>query len=131
MAFNVGAFVKDTAKSALDIITGSIVNNVTAGLNRYSITSANSTAQSLIATGATYATTSAIAAQTCDAAGSRSESSYYALAGKDVAKTAGSDITKLRQAGAEDVNNLLQNVVPATKISSKKADKAETIMAVL
>jgi len=131
MGFNVGAFIKDTAKTALDIITSSIVNDVTAGLNKYSITSANSTAQSLTAVGASYKTTAAIAAQTCDVTTSRGDPFFYAVAGKDVAKAAATDITKNRNIGSEDTDYLLQNVVPDTKIALKKADKAETVLAVL
>ena len=131
MAFNVGAYIKNTAKTALNILKDGIVNQSTVGLNKYSITSASSTAESLIATGASYATSAAIAAQTCDATGSRSDSAYYAFAGRDVTKTASSDLSKQRHTGSEDVNSLLQNVVPGTKIAQKKSDKAESIMAVL
>lgn len=131
MGFNVGAFIKDTAKTAIDIITGSIVNDVTAGLNKYSISSANSTAQSLTAVGASYKSTAAIAAQTCDVAASRGDPYFYATAGKDVAKTAAADLSKNRNLSSEDTNFLLENVVPDTKIALKKANKAETVMAIL
>lgn len=131
MGFNVGAFVKNTAKTALDIITDSIVNDVTAGLNKYSISSANSTAQSLTATGASYKTTAAITAQVTDSVVGRGDPYFYATAGKDVAKTAASNLSKNRNLGSEDTNFLLENVVPDTKIALKKADKAETIMAIL
>lgn len=131
MAFNVGAYIKNTAKTALDIIKDGIVNQATVGLNKYTISSAKSTAESLIATGASYASTSAITAQKVDATASRSESAYYAMAGKDVSKTSAADLSKQRNQGSEDVNSLLQNVVPGTKIASKKANKAESVMAVL
>lgn len=131
MAFNVGAFVKNTAKTAVDIITGDILDGVTAGLNKYSISTANSTAQSLIATGASYATASAITAQTTDASVSKSSTYFYAMAGKDVSKASASDVARQRNQGSENVDYLLENVVPSTKISSKKANKAETVMAVL
>lgn len=131
MAFNVGAFIKNTAKTAIDIISGDILDGVTTGLNKYSITTANSTAQSLIATGASYATAAAITAQTTDASVSKSDAYFYAMAGKDVTKASATDLANQRNQGAENVDYLLKNVVPSTKISAKKADKAETIMAVL
>lgn len=131
MGFNVGAFIKDTAKTAIDIITGSIVNDTTAGLNQYTISSANSTAQSLTAVGASYKSAAAIAAQTCDVVSSRGDPYFYGIAAQDVTKTAAAEISTNRSLGSEDTNFLLENVVPDTKIALKKAEKAETVMAVL
>ena len=131
MAFNVGAFIKDTAKTALNIITSGVVSDVTAGLNRYSISSADSTAKSLTATGASYKTAAAIAAQTVDVAASRGDPFFYAAAGKDVSKSASTDLASNRSLGSEDTAFLLENVIPDSKIKAKKADRAEAIMAVI
>lgn len=131
MGFNVGAFVKDTAKTAVDIITGSIVNATTAGLNQYTISSANSTAQSLTAVGASYKTTAAIAAQTCDTVSSRGDPYFYGIAGRDITKATASDVASNRSLGSEDTEYLLQNVVPDTKITLKKSLNTETVLAII
>lgn len=129
MAFNVGKFVKNQAKSAVKRIIDDIVGKSSSGLPRSSELIANSTAQSLFNIGASYESVSAFATSKTDGIVSGGDPHYAAVAGKDAAKKAGnSSAAQSRTAGSDDLNTYIDKVNPQTAIATKKANKSVEIL---
>lgn len=129
MAFNVGSFVKNTAKSAVQRLKDNVVGNVVAGLPSNSKLVASSTAESLFNIGSSYSSVSAITAVTTDTIimGGAADD-YFAMAGKNTSRTAGSSIRSLRQIGNESTQSYLNDLNPATKIAAKAESNQTTIL---
>lgn len=129
MAFNVGKFVKNQAKSAVKRIIDDIVGKSSSGLPRNSELVANSTAQSLFNIGASYSSVSAFTTSKTDGIVSGGDPHYAAVAGKDAAKKAGSSsVASARTIGNDNVNTYMNKINPQTAIANKKAKKSVEIL---
>jgi hypothetical protein len=131
MAFNVGKFVKNTAKSAGDRILGDIISSATSGMPINLISSAKSTAESLFNVGASYESISSFASQKTDSLVNQGSDFFYALAGKDPARASAADIKQRRRANIDNINTYLSEVNPSTKIKAKRREADIIINAVL
>lgn len=128
MAFNVGKFVKSTAKSAANRMLDEVVSAVTSKLPISTSLSAKSTVNSLFNVGASFDSISAFASQKTDSLISGGAEKYFALAGKDPARTAAADIENLRHSGLDkNVSFFLNEVNPSTKIKLKKQEAAGAV----
>lgn len=125
---DVGNFIKSTAKSALDRIIGKVVDNVANGVARSGRSAASSTAQSLVNAGASYQSMSSFAASKTDSVISKGDPRFAAKSGKDVAKTASVDITRVRQQGTESTSMYIDKINPQTAIEAKRREKAVEIL---
>jgi hypothetical protein len=130
MAFNVGNFVKDTAKSAVGRLVDKVLGNVTPGLPMNAQLTADSTAKALFNIGASYESVEAFASRRTDSIISGAADEFFAIAGKSVDRAAGASIADLRRSSTESVNNYLQNVNPSTKIKSKRSRDEYEVLAV-
>lgn len=131
MGFNVGSFVADKAKSAVDRLVDDVVGNIVNGLPMSANRTASSVAESLFNIGASYTSVQALSSQKTDAIISGSADEFFALAGKVVNRTAGADLTKLRRTSGENIHDYINRVNPATKIQSKRDDDNLTIISVI
>lgn len=124
MAFNIGNFVKSSAKTVAGKLLDNIVQSVTSQLSSSISSNAKSTADSLFNVGASFNSITAFAAKKTDSIVNQKAETFYALAGKDPARVASVDLKRLRTRATEDVNSILQEVNPSTKIASKKKDQS-------
>jgi len=131
MAFNVGNFVKNTAKSAGDRILNDIVSKATSGMPINLISSAKSTAESLFNVGASYESISSFASDKTDSIVNQGSDFFYALAGKDPARVSASDLKQRRRANLDNIDTYLAEINPNTKIKSKRKQDSIIINAVL
>ncbi len=131
MAFNVGKFVKNTAKSAGDRILGDIISSATSGMPINLISSAKSTAESLFNVGASYESISSFASQKTDSLVNQGSDFFYALAGKDPARASAADIKQRRRVNLDSIDTFLDEINPSTKIKSKRKEVDIILNAVL
>lgn len=125
---DVGNFIKNTAKSAIERIIGGVVDNVAKGVARSGRSAANSTAQSLVNAGASYQSVSSFAASKTDSVVSKGDPRFAAKSGKDIAKTAATSITRSRQQNTENVNTYIDKINPQTAIEAKRREKSVEIL---
>lgn len=131
MAFNVGDFVKSTAKSVVDNLLGDVISAATSKLPIGTLSSANSTAQSLFNVGASFESVSAFATQKTDSIVNQGADYFYALAGKDPARTSATDLASNRRKNTQSTNEILQNSNPSTKIKAAKKTASVIVDAVV
>ena len=131
MAFNVGNFVKDTAKSAVNKLVDDAVGKISSGLPMNTKLIADSAAKSLFNIGASYESVQALAAAKTDNIISGGADEFFALAGKAVNRTGGVNLKDLRRLGEESLNSYLRNINPTTKIASKRKRDELEILSVL
>lgn len=123
MAFNVGKFVKSAAKSVGSRMLEDVITAASSKLPLNTVLAARSTADSLFNVGASYESISAFATLRTDALIRDNAEEYFALAGKDPARSSASDITSLRRGGVDkDTSYFLNEVNPSTKIKGKKQE---------
>ena len=128
MAFNVGNFVKDTAKSAVTRTVDNIVGNAVAGLPLSTSLIASSSAQTLFNIGSSYESVSALTSVRTDNIISGASDAFFALAGRSVDRAGGVPISQLRRAGSsESLSLFLQEINPSTKINNRKRDQYEIL----
>jgi len=128
MAFNVGKFVKSTAKSAANRMLNDIVTSATSKLPLNTSLAARSTIDSLFNVGASFESISAFATQRTDSLINDNAETFFALAGKDPARAAAADIERLRHGGLDqNTNYFLEEVNPSTKIKRKKREAVGAI----
>lgn len=130
MAFNVNNYIKSTNKSALTKVSDSIVSKATAGLSSGVTAVANTTAQALLGAGASVSVTTNLTTLKADSTASGADSTYFALAGSNVDRTAGADLSSLRKS-TNDLNTIVSSINPETKIAKAKSTDSQTIMAVV
>ena len=124
MGFNVGKFVKGTGKSIANRVVNDVVTAATSALPTITVTSANSTAQSLFNVGASFESISAFATQRTDAIVSDASADvYYALAGRDPARASAADIEQLRRPDTNNINLAAAELIPQTVIRNRKENK--------
>ena len=131
MAFNVGDFIKDTSKSAVNKLVDNIVGGIVAGLPTNTQLIASSISESLINTGSSYKTADAMTSLKTDNIVSGAANEFFALAGKDINRAGGATIASLRRGGSETLNSILTGVNPETKIAAKKGKDDYEILSVL
>jgi hypothetical protein len=129
MAFNVGDFVKGTAKSALNKLVDNVVGNVVSGLPMNSKLAAKSTAESLINAGASYTQVEAMSALKVDNITSGAAPEFFAIAGKDVSR-ASAAIGALRH-NSDSTDSYLNNVNPETKMAKRRSKDEYEVHALL
>ena len=120
MGFNVGNFIKDSAKSIIDSAVHNIIGNVVSNLATNSRLPAQNIAESMFNIGASYQSVSAFAAVKTDAIISGAANEYYALSGKDPNRTNQAKLSELRNTSTTDKLSYLNNIYPGTKISDAK-----------
>jgi len=126
MAFNVGRFVKSSAKSVSNRILQDVITAASSKLPLNTVIASRSTAESLFNVGASYQSISAFATQRTDALVRDNAEEYFALAGKDPARASASDIASLRREGIDrDTARHLNEINPTTKIRMKKREASE------
>lgn len=124
MGFNVGKFVKGTAKSIANRVVDDVVTAATSALPTITTTSANSTAQSLFNVGASFESISAFATQRTDAIVSDAAADvYYALAGRDPSRASAADIEELRRPDTNNIDLAAAELIPQTVIRSRKENR--------
>ena len=132
MGFNVGNFIKDSAKSIIDSAVDNIIGNVVSNLASNSRLPAKNVAESMFNIGASYQSISSFAATKTDAIISGAANEYYALSGKDPNRTNQAKLSELRNTSTTDATNYNQNINPSVKIpKSKVANRPEVVEAVL
>jgi len=131
MGFNVGNFIADKGKSAVDRLVDDAVGKILGGLPMSANKTASSVAESLFNIGTSYESVQALSSQKTDAIISGSSDEFFALAGKVVNRVAGADLTKLRRTAGENIHDYINRVNPATKIKSKRDDDGLTIISVI
>lgn len=129
MAFNVGDFVKDTAKSALTKLVDNVVGNIVSGLPMNSQLTAQSTAQSLINTGASFSSVQALSALKTDNIVSGAAAEYFAIGGQDATR-ASAAISSLRQ-NNESTESYLNSAHPETKMAKSRSKDEYEVHALL
>ena len=131
MGFNVGNFIANKAKSAVDRLVDDAVGKIIGGLPMSANKIASSSAESLFNIGASYESVQALSSQKTDAIISGASDEFFALAGKVVNRTAGTDLSKLRRRSSETIDAFINNVNPTSKIAAKKQDDELTIISVI
>jgi hypothetical protein len=131
MAFNVGNFIKSSAKSVGNRILDSVVTSVTSQLSQSLVSSARSTTDTLFNVGASFDSISAFAAKRTDSIVNQKAEMYYALAGKDPARIASADLKRLRTRASEDINEYITDINPSTKVATRKRDASMIMDAVV
>lgn len=131
MAFNVGKFVKSTGKAIGSRVLDDVVSSAVSKLPQSTVSAARSTAESLFNIGASYESISAFATQKTDSLVNESAEAYYALAGKDPARAAASDIKSRRRANLDSIDIILEESNPSTKIARKKSDASMILDAIV
>lgn len=128
MAFNVGKFVKSSAKNVANRVLDDVVSAATSKLPLSFQSSARSTADSLFNVGASFESVSAFATQRTDSIINQGADVFFALAGKDPARAAAVDIAKRRRSNIDDADTYIQEINPSTKIAAKKREQAAAII---
>jgi hypothetical protein len=128
MAFNPANFVKDIAKDVASNLLDKVIGAATSKLPLNLLSSAQSTTQSLFNVGASFDSISAFATQRTDSIVNQGAEVFFGLAGKDPARASAVDIARLRRAGTNDANFLLQEVNPTTKIAAAKRAATQTFI---
>jgi hypothetical protein len=129
MAFNVGKFVKSSAKSVGNRILQDVITAASSKLPLNTVIASRSTAESLFNVGASYQSISAFATQRTDALVRDNAEEYFALAGKDPARASASDVASVRRDGINrDTARHLNEINPTTKIRMKKREASEAYM---
>jgi hypothetical protein len=123
MAFNVGNFVKSTAKTIVDRIVDNATNTAISGGSRNAQLIAKTTAQSLFNIGASFDSVEAFSTQKTDTILSGSPDEYFALAGKSPSRVAASSLPSLRRTRNESVQVYIDDVNPETKIANAKSNQ--------
>lgn len=131
MAFNVGKYVKGTAKAIGNRVLDDVVSSAASKLPQSTVSAARSTAESLFNIGASYESISAFATQKTDSLVNESAEVYYALAGKDPVRAAASDIKSRRRANLDRVDIILEESNPTTKIARRKSDASMILDAIV
>ena len=131
MAFNVGNFVKSSAKSAVTKMVDDVVRGVAAGLPSNVTAISGNIAQSLVNTGSTFRTVDAMSSLKTDSIISGAAEEFFALSGNSLDRGSGVNISSIRNVGSESLNNILKNVNPETKIAGKKSSDSLQILAVI
>lgn len=131
MAFNVGDYIKETSKSAVTKLVDNIVGGIVAGLPTNTQLIATSISQSLINSGSSYRTADALTSLKTDNVISGAANEFFALAGKDINRAAGTSIAALRRGGTDTINSILTGVNPETKIASKRGKDDYEILSVI
>ena len=121
MAFNVGNFVKSTAKSSVEKMVNNVVKDIVSGLPGGSQLITSSTAQSLFNVGASYESISSAASAKIDNIISGGADEFFAMAGRVVNRTGGVSLAKLRRASNDSLNVFLKEINPTTKIAAKRS----------
>lgn len=130
MGFNIESFVKDVAKSPITKIVDQIVGGLVSGLPTGTKLTANSIATSLMQTGSSYNVTEALAAVKTDNSISGADPNFFAIAGKDMDRAAGSNIAELRR-GIETIQTTIQSLNPETSIALNKRKDSFEVTAVI
>ena len=120
MGFDVGSFIKDSAKSILGSAVDNIIGNVVSNLASNSRLPAKNVAESMFNIGASYQSVSAFAALKTDGIISGASNEFYALSGKDPNRTNQAKISDLRNTSTTDKLSYLKNINPPTKIADAK-----------
>jgi hypothetical protein len=129
MGFNVGNFIKDSAKSIIDSAVHNIIGNVVSNLATNSRLPAQNIAESMFNIGASYQSVSAFAAVKTDAIISGAANEYYALSGKDPNRTNQAKLSELRNTSTTDTLTYLRSINPRSKIANSKTDDRPEILA--
>lgn len=131
MGFNVGKYVKDSAKSAGDRIVDRTVNQVSQGKKGSIGSLIVSLTKSLFSIGNSYDSVKAISAVTTDNIVSRGSAEYSALARRDPARSAAAaNVERSRISGGDDTH-YWKDRNPATKIGMKDEAAADTFDAIM
>lgn len=120
MAFNVGNFIKSTAKSAAEKTIDRIVGNVVSGLPMNTRSIASSTASSLFNLGASYDSIQSLASSRTDSIVSRGADEFFAFAGRDVNRSSSADIAKSRMSSKTTTDAYIKGTNPETKIAGRR-----------
>lgn len=131
MAFNVGSFVKDSAKSIIGSAVDNIIGNVVSNLASNSRLPAKNVAESMFNIGASYQSVEAFSALKTDSIISGASNEFFGLAGKEPSRIGATNMADLRSKSVNDLKVYLQKINPETKISNKKFDSIIEILAVV
>lgn len=130
MGFDVGSFIKDSAKSILGSAVDNIIGNVVSNLASNSRLPAKNVAESMFNIGASYQSVSAFAALKTDGIISGASNEFYALSGKDPNRTNQAKLSDLRNTSTTDTLTYLRSINPGSKIAdSKTSDRPEILAA--
>lgn len=131
MGFNVGNFIKDSAKSILDSAVDNIIGNVVSNLATNSRLPAKNVAESMFNIGASYQSVSAFAALKTDGIISGAANEFYALSGKDPNRTNQAKLSDLRNTSITDASTYNQKVNPESVIQLAKNNRNIEVMVAL
>lgn len=128
MAFNVGSYIKNTSKSAVNRMVDDVVSSTINGMSMGVTNLTSSISQSLLASGSSYTTVNTLASLKADSVISGASNEYFAFAGKEINRTAGAAISDLRRTGSTTLSSHLLGIQPETKIAAnKRKDQFETM----
>lgn len=128
MAFNVGRFIKAAGKSVGSRLLDPVVTSASSGLPQGTVLAAKSTTDSLFNVGASFESISAFSTQRTDSLINDGADVFFALGGKDPARTAAADIERLRHSGFDNsASYFLNEINPSTKIRNKKRDASGVV----
>lgn len=99
------------------VVTDNIVNR-TASAEQIT----ENTASSLLNTGTSYNSTSALAVQTSENILQDGADQFFAIAAKSVSRIAGADLSQLRRGASGSLADYMQSTLPSTKIASSRDD---------
>jgi hypothetical protein len=131
MGFNVGNFIKDSAKSILGSAVDNIIGNVVSNLATNSRLPAQNIAESMFNIGASYQSISSFAATKTDAIIAGEGGEYYALSGKDPNRTGQAKLSDLRNTSITDASTYNQKVNPESAIQLAKNNRNIEVMMAL
>lgn len=131
MAFNVGSFIKDSAKSIIGSQVDRVIGNTVSNLASNSKLPAKNVAESMFNIGASYKSVEAFAALKTDSIVSGASNEFFGLAGKDPSRIGSANMADLRGSSTNDIKTYLQKINPETKISKKKSDSNIEIVAMV
>jgi hypothetical protein len=124
VSFNVGNFIKDTAKTATQRIVDKAISNLTSGLAASVQSVSNSVASSLLTVGSAFDSIQAVSSTKTDSIVQNGSSDYYVNSSKNPDKVSEGDVSRLRRGNDGDVNMYLNKINPSTKIEQSKLETA-------
>lgn len=128
MAFNVGSFIKDSAKSILGNQIDRIIGNTVSNLASNSKLPAKNVAESMFNIGASYKSVEALAALKTDAVVSGAADEFFGLGGKVPSRIGSANMADLRSKYVNDLQAYMKNLNPETKISENKSKNVIEIL---
>jgi len=134
MSINLGSaakFVVDTLKSPLEKIVDGISSSIVGNLPLNTSSVAKSTAEALFSIGASYDSISSVAAAKTDSIVSGAPDEFFAFAGTNVSRTAGTSVSKLRSMQTETTAAYINEVNPSTKLARIENERADIFISVV